>query len=246
MKFNAPRGTEDILPADSWRWQVVERIARDLATLYHFAEIRTPTYENTEVFHRGVGEASDIVRKETFTFETRGGDSITLRARRNRRRRPGRHRNRADEPGGLAPQGLLHRPEFSPRAAPKRPAARQHHQFGVEAFGIADSAARCRMHPPADGVLPQLRRVAICRCTINSMGDRESKGDYRARLVKFLNPKPAGNLSEDSRSAGCKIRCGFSTVRTRATSGGLQKRPSAVRFPIRPEPRPISPAFKHC
>src|SRR5882724_1281174 len=78
-RINAPRGTADILPADSWKWQAIEAIAREVATLYHFAEIRTPIYESSDLFHRGVGETTDIVSKETFTFADRGGDSLTLR-----------------------------------------------------------------------------------------------------------------------------------------------------------------------
>ena len=78
-KINAPRGTADLLPAETWKWQTVERIARELATVYHFAEIRTPIFEHTELFHRGVGESSDIVNKEMYTFDDRGGRSITLR-----------------------------------------------------------------------------------------------------------------------------------------------------------------------
>src|SRR5437764_13634020 len=78
-KIQAPKGFEDVLPADAWKWQALERIARDTAALYDFREIRTPILESTPLFHRGVGEGSDIVRKETFTFDDRGGDSITLR-----------------------------------------------------------------------------------------------------------------------------------------------------------------------
>src|SRR5713101_9933544 len=78
-KINAPRGTADILPAESSKWQAVEKIARELAELYHFSEIRTPIFEHTELFHRGVGETSDIIHKETYTFNDRGDRSITLR-----------------------------------------------------------------------------------------------------------------------------------------------------------------------
>src|SRR4051794_16101185 len=78
-RINAPKGFEDILPADSWKWQAVEGIAREVAMRYHFAEIRTPVMEHTELFHRGVGETSDIVQKETYTFTDRGGRSMTLR-----------------------------------------------------------------------------------------------------------------------------------------------------------------------
>src|SRR3982751_4894057 len=78
-RISAPKGTVDILPVESWKWQAVERIAREVAELYHFQEIRTPVFEHSEVFHRGVGETTDIVHKETYTFEDRGGRSLTLR-----------------------------------------------------------------------------------------------------------------------------------------------------------------------
>src|SRR5438132_11562477 len=78
-KIQRPKGTQDILPADAAKWQAVERIARDVAELYHFAEIRTPVFEHTELFHRGVGETTDIVSKETYTFNDRETRSLTLR-----------------------------------------------------------------------------------------------------------------------------------------------------------------------
>src|SRR5438876_8050957 len=78
-KIQAPKGTQDILRADASNWQAVERIARDVAELYHFAEIRTPVFEHTELFHRGVGETTDIVSKETYTFNDRETRSLTLR-----------------------------------------------------------------------------------------------------------------------------------------------------------------------
>src|SRR5438132_7143144 len=78
-KITAAKGFADILPDESWKWQVIEQIAREVAELYHFQETRTPIVENTDLFHRGVGETTDIVHKETFTFADRGGDSMTLR-----------------------------------------------------------------------------------------------------------------------------------------------------------------------
>src|SRR5271168_5555579 len=78
-KISGPRGTADILPDESWKWQAVEAIARAVAAVYHFGEIRTPIFEHTELFHRGVGETSDVVSKETYTFTDRGDRSITLR-----------------------------------------------------------------------------------------------------------------------------------------------------------------------
>jgi histidyl-tRNA synthetase len=78
-QIQAPKGTQDILPAETPRWQAVERIAREVAELYHFAEIRTPIFEHSELFHRGVGETTDIVAKETYTFNDRDNRSLTLR-----------------------------------------------------------------------------------------------------------------------------------------------------------------------
>src|SRR5215212_1326218 len=77
--IQAPKGVQDILPAETPRWQAIEKIARDVAALYHFDEIRTPIFEHSELFHRGVGETTDIVNKETYTFTDRGGRSLTLR-----------------------------------------------------------------------------------------------------------------------------------------------------------------------
>src|SRR4051795_12849054 len=78
-RINAPKGTQDFLPNATPKWQAIERIARETAELYHFSEIRTPIFEHSELFHRGVGETTDIVHKETYTFEDRGGRSLTLR-----------------------------------------------------------------------------------------------------------------------------------------------------------------------
>src|SRR5213593_4672485 len=78
-KIQAPKGTVDTLPGESWKWQAVERIAREVAELYDFREIRTPIFEHSELFHRGVGETTDIVSKETYTFADRDDRSITLR-----------------------------------------------------------------------------------------------------------------------------------------------------------------------
>src|SRR4051812_2313330 len=77
--IQAPRGTVDILPAESSKWQAIESIARETARIYQFKEIRTPIFEKSELFHRGVGETTDIVHKETNPFTARGGESIPLR-----------------------------------------------------------------------------------------------------------------------------------------------------------------------
>ncbi|MGD0768913.1 MAG: histidine--tRNA ligase [Tepidisphaeraceae bacterium] len=194
-RINAPRGTADTLPADSWKWQAIETIARDVATVYHFAEIRTPIYEYSELFHRGVGETTDIVSKETFTFSDRGGDSITLRPEGT----AGVVRS-AIENNLLAQEGSRQKlfyigPNFR-YERPQRGRLRQHHQFGVEAFGIAEP------QQDVECILLQLDFYRRCgvkdfSLQINSLGDKESKNRYRDALVKFLTPK-SSQLSEDS------------------------------------------------
>jgi histidyl-tRNA synthetase len=191
----APRGTADILPAESWKWQAVEGIARQVSALYHFAEIRTPIFEHSELFHRGVGETSDIVSKETYTFDDRGGRSLTLRPEGT----AGVVRA-AIESSLLADQGARLKvfyigPNFR-YERPQKGRYTQHHQFGAEAFGVAEP------EQDAECILLQMdfyRRCGVkdLELQVNSLGDRESKARYRDALVAFLAPKQA-KLSEDS------------------------------------------------
>ena len=77
--MKAPKGTKDILPDDSYKWQYVEEKIRDITRRFHFSEIRVPTFEHTELFLRGVGDTTDVVQKEMYTFNDKGDRSITLR-----------------------------------------------------------------------------------------------------------------------------------------------------------------------
>src|SRR5580698_1727965 len=195
MKISAPRGTDDILPAESWKWQAVERIARQTAELYHFAEIRTPIFEHTELFHRGVGETSGVVTKETYTFTDRGDRSITLRPEGT-----GGVVRAMIEHNLLAQEGARQKVYYiGPNFRYEKPQAgrlRQHHQFGVEAFGVAEP------EQDVECILLQMDFYRHCglkelNLRINSLGDRESKERYREALVAYLTPK-AASLSEDS------------------------------------------------
>jgi histidyl-tRNA synthetase len=194
-RINAPRGTADILPVESGKWQAVENIARKVAALYHFAEIRTPIFESTDLFHRGVGETSDVVRKETFTFLDRGGESITLRPEGTAGVVRAAIENNLIAQEGARAKVFYIGPNFR-YERPQKGRLRQHHQFGVEAFGIAepDQDVEC--------ILLQMDFYRQCgvkdlALQINSLGDRESKAHYRDALVKFLQPKGA-ELSEES------------------------------------------------
>src|SRR3954470_5790260 len=194
--IQAPKGTKDILPAESARWQAIERIARDVAELYHFSEIRTPIFEHSELFHRGVGETTDIVSKETYTFADRDNRSITLRPEGT----AGAVRA-VIENGLLNDQGARVKvyyigPNFR-YERPQKGRYRQHHQFGVEAFGVPG--------PEQDVECILLQMDFYRRCgvkdlalRINSLGDKESKQRYRDALVAFLSPKQE-QLSDDSK-----------------------------------------------
>lgn len=194
-KVSALRGFNDVLPGDSWKWQVVERLARETAAVYHYDEIRTPVLEDANLFHRGVGETSDMVRKETYTFADRDGDLVTLRPEGTA------GVVRAVIEGGLLnDQGarvkVFYLCSNFRHERPQRGRFRQHQQFGAEAFGVAS--------PDQDVECIQLQMDFYARCgvkdlqlEINSLGDTDSKKKYRDALVAFLQPG-ASKLSEDS------------------------------------------------
>ncbi len=194
-RINALKGFEDVLPADSWKWQVVESAARLSAALFHFDEIRTPTLEDANLFHRGMGETSDVVRKETYTFTDRDGSQVTLRPE-----------GTAGVVRAVIEAGLLNDQGARVKVfyicsnfrheRPQKGRVRQHHQFGVEAFGIAEP------EQDVECILLQLdfyRRCGVrdLSLRVNSLGDGESKQRYRDALVSFLSPKTE-TLSEDS------------------------------------------------
>ena len=194
-KIQGPKGTADTLPADVWRWQTVEQIARTVGEVYGFKEIRTPIFEHTELFHRGVGETSDIVSKETYTFNDRGNRSLTLRPEGT----AGVVRAMIEH-SVLADQGARAKVFYiGPNFRYERPQAgrfTQHMQFGAEAFGIAD--------PEQDAECILLQSDFYRRCglkdlelKINSLGDRDSKLRYRDALVAFLRPS-VEKLGEES------------------------------------------------
>lgn len=177
------RGTRDLLPGDTEAWDVVEGVVREVMAIYQYREIRTPLFEETQLFTRGIGEHTDIVSKEMYTFEDQGGRSLTLR------------------PEGTAPvvraylehklgaQGTLNKfyymgPMFR-QEAPQKGRARQFHQFGAEIIG-ADA-------PEADAEIILLFLAVIdalgldsWKLQIGSLGCSECRPAYREELVAFL------------------------------------------------------------
>lgn len=184
MSFQAPRGTHDVLPSEQPTWRLVTRTMEDLARLYGYRPIATPGFEDTDLVYRTSGQGSDIVQKETYTFEDRSGRSLTLR------------------PEGTAPiarayveHGLHREPQpvklftIAPMyryGAPGRGRYREHWQWSVEAIGSAD--------PAVDAELLQLYRELLRRLGItqwelrlNSIGDPSCRPAYVRRLEAWLD-----------------------------------------------------------
>lgn len=183
MKYQAPKGTRDILPGEIERWQVLEERTRRVMDLFGYREVRTPMFESTDLFVRAVGDATDVVRKELYTFEDKGGRSLTLR------------------PEGTAPlvrayAASPHLQQMSPTRlyyiGPmfryERPQAgrfRQFWQIGAELLGSARPLADVEM---IDLFVAILRDVGLFKNTvlINSLGDATCRPVYRERLKTYF------------------------------------------------------------
>ncbi|HEY5258132.1 MAG TPA: histidine--tRNA ligase [Candidatus Baltobacteraceae bacterium] len=192
-KIAAPRGTQDILPPESARWLELEARARALAERFGYGEIRTPTFESTELFVRGVGDATDIVEKEMYTFTDKGDRSITLRPEWTAPvvRAALEHQLFAQGPQRLYYIGPIYRYE-----RPQKGRYRQSHQFGVECFGFAGPEADFEVISLAWALVAQ-HGIADAVLNLNSIGDDVCRPRYREALLEHFRPHLAG-LSEDS------------------------------------------------
>jgi histidyl-tRNA synthetase len=194
--IQAPRGTFDVLPEDAARREVVESTARRILGAAGYGRIETPTFEATELFARGVGEATDIVQKEMYTFDDSGGRSLTLR------------------PEGTAPvsrayieHGMHKLPQpvklwylssFFRSEAPQRGRYRQFWQVGAEAIGSAEPATDAELIVLLADLLESLG-VKETRLRLSSLGTPETRADYRAELSAYLHAHE-GQLSEEVRT----------------------------------------------
>jgi histidyl-tRNA synthetase len=188
------RGTRDILPEESPLWQRVETVARDILQRAAYREIRPPLVEQTELFARGIGEATDVVGKEMYTFEDRGQRSITLRPEIT----AGIVRSLIEHK--LTAQGGVQRLwAIGPAFRYERPQAgrqRQFHQLDVELFGSRDPRADAEVIAIANQILQALGLRSLT-LDLNSVGDRDDRQRYRDALVAFLSPHKA-DLDGDS------------------------------------------------
>jgi len=192
--FSAPRGTFDILPPDSKRWQALERRIDDVCSRFGYGEIRTPIFESTEVFVRTLGETTDVVDKEMYTFVDRGGRNITLRPELTA---PAVRAVLEHDLLRTPPVKLYYRGAFFRYERPQKGRFRQAHQFGVECFGVQGPEADAEVIALA---LEVIRSSGIDDVTleVNSMGCPSCRAEYRASLVAYLEAHRA-ELSETSR-----------------------------------------------
>ncbi|WP_345239849.1 histidine--tRNA ligase [Pontibacillus salipaludis] len=198
MSLKGPRGTQDILPGEVEKWQFVESVLSDVCRRYNYKEVRTPIFEHTELFQRGVGDTTDIVQKEMYTFEDRGGRSLTLR------------------PEGTASvvrsfvqnkvYGLPNQPTkyyyFGPMFRYERPQQgrmRQFVQFGIEALGSDDPAIDAEVIALAMNSYQELGLQSL-KLVLNSLGDQESREEHRKALISHFDPHRE-ELCED-----CQVR----------------------------------------
>ncbi|MGN7357953.1 histidine--tRNA ligase [Paenibacillus sp. SAF-054] len=185
MAYQKPTGTQDFLPGVVEKWQFVEEKARDLCQRFNYREIRTPLFEQTELFERGVGETTDIVEKEMYSFKDKGDRSMTLRPE-----------GTAGVVRSYVENKLYGEPDVSklyyigPMFRYERPQAgryRQFHQFGIEAFGAVDPAIDAEVVSLGYQFCKELGLQGV-KVEINSVGNPASRAAYRETLLAFLTP----------------------------------------------------------
>ncbi len=215
QKITAPRGTKDMLPADAGKWHLVEDTAREVARLFGFEELRFPTFEHTELFLRGVGDTTDIVQKEMYTFTDKGGRSVTLRPEGTA------SAVRAIIENSLIQSGLPIKvyyiaPNFR-YEKPQKGRLREHHQFGVECFGASGPEADVEIISLGETLLRKLGIQGVS-LEINSIGCPECRAKYNRALQEYFQNR-ADKLCEtcltrlernpmrilDCKEEGCKV-----------------------------------------
>lgn len=186
MAIQAPKGTKDLLPMNSYKWQYIEEKLRNIAAVYACREIRTPIFEHTELFERGVGETTDVVQKEMYTFKDKGDRSVTLK------------------PEGTAPaaRAFIENSLFNEVQPTKmfyftpvfryenvqKGRLRQHHQFGVEVFGSKEASLDAELISLA---MRAFREFGIhdLELNINNIGCPECRGKYNEALKEYFRSR---------------------------------------------------------
>ena len=196
MAIQSVRGMPDILPAQAGAWRYLEQQAQHVFSAYGLTQIRTPIVENTALFARSIGDVTDIVEKEMYTFEDRSGESVALRPELT-----------AGVVRAAMEHGLLHNqtqrlwyqgPAFR-YERPQKGRYRQFHQIGVECFGIADALMDAELIEMTDQLWKRCQIRDAVTLELNTIGSPEARARYRAALVDFLSARKE-HLDEDSQS----------------------------------------------
>ena len=194
MKIQSLRGMHDLLPGNSEIWQYLEKTVADVLSRYSYQEIRFPILEQTELFKRSVGEATDIVEKEMYSFEDRNGDQLSLRPE-----------GTAGCVRACTEHGLLHNqtqrlwytgPMFR-HERPQKGRQRQFHQIGVEAFGLNGPDIDAELLLLTANLWKTLKIDSVVTLQINSLGKSSDRARYREKLVSYLMTH-RDDLDEDS------------------------------------------------
>ena len=186
MLTNAPKGTKDLLPAQAYKWHYVERKFAEICKNYGFKEIRTPMFEHTEVFARGIGDTTDVVQKEMYTFNDHGNRSITLKPEGTSGavRAFIEHKQYAE----VQPTKYYYDTDCFRYEKPQSGRLRHFHQFGIEVFGTPNMLADSEVICLANDFLNQLGITEI-ELRVNSVGCPECRKKHREALKEFLRPR---------------------------------------------------------
>jgi histidyl-tRNA synthetase len=193
-QIQAIRGMNDILPTQSPVWQKVEAVLRASVASFGYSEIRTPIVENTDLFKRSIGEVTDIVEKEMYTFADRNGDSLTLRPEGTA------STVRAGNEHGLLynqEQRLWYMGPMFRHERPQKGRYRQFHQFGVEVYGIKSADIDAEVLMLSASLWQKLGLTEHVSLELNTLGDSDERAAYREALVAFLE-QHKDKLDEDS------------------------------------------------
>ncbi|MCX7745561.1 MAG: histidine--tRNA ligase [Clostridia bacterium] len=186
MLTQAPKGTKDILPGEVYKWQYIEKIISEVCNTFGYKEIRLPVFEHTELFQRGVGDTTDIVQKEMYTFLDKGGRSISLRPEGT----AGVVRSYIENGMASLPQPVKLYYNITAYRYEKMAKGRyrEFHQFGVEAFGSTGPSIDVEIISILSTVFNKLGTNEI-KLNINSIGCPKCRGEYNEKLKEYLNPK---------------------------------------------------------
>ncbi len=194
--IQAIRGTKDILPSEIENWYFLENIFRSVSDTFGYKELKTPIFEKTEVFSRGIGDGTDIVNKEMYTFDDRGGESLTLRPEATAALVRSVIQNKLANAGTA--QKFWYFGPFFRYERPQKGRLRQFHQYGAECLATDKPESDVEVILLANSIIKKAG-ISDYKLLLNSLGNDSSRAEYRKALIEYLENKKE-QLSEDSQS----------------------------------------------